>query len=349
MATYSGLLVRDNFQDTGIVPSTGDLWISPDIIPYGTSTLSGSTAVSTYPGPDIGKPVVNNANNNIYIRSKNISSAAMTGNVNLYYANSSLFLYPTTWLPVNVPVTNNAFVTTSSPVSTSIPVNGIALVQGPFTVGNIPTNAHYCFICVVNNNGIPFPIPSSFTSNGAFAVWVSNSANVCYRNIDLRAGSPASVVSYTTFGNANPISSTMIFSVVGANVPSGTTWAASCNDARLPQPFSASGTFSSSGTASTQLTVPANIAGGNPLMSMAFTFTNPGNQPFPSNTTFAISYYQVPTSTNVEEVDEDFLALEKEAALEHRIAARDASAADGFETATLILLGSVLVVPNKSS
>ena len=346
MPNYLGLLLRDNFQDTGIIPSTGDLWISPDIIPYGTSTLAPSYAASTYGGPDIGKAVVNNANNNIYVRSKNISNAAMTGNVNLYYANASLFLYPTTWLPVNLPVTNDAFVTTSSPPSTTIPVNGIALVQAPFTLGNIPTNAHYCFICVVNNNGVPFTVPSSFTSNAAFALWVRNNANVAYRNITLNAGSPASVVSYTTFGNANPISSIMIFSVVGVNVPTGTTWAASCNDARLPQPFNASGVFSSSGTASTQLTVPSNIAGGNPLMSMAFTFTNPNGQSFPSGTTFTVSYYQVPTQGHIAEVDDDFRALEREASAEHRIAARSHHSREGFETATLILLGSVVVLAN---
>jgi|GEM_PF-1200627 len=348
MATYSGLLIRDNFQDTGNVPTTGNIWTSPDIIPYGDNVLSAASAVSTYGGPDIGKPVVTNQNNNIYVRSKNISGAAMPGNVNLFYANASLFLDPNSWQPVNVPVTSNAFVTTTSPLSTTIPVNGIALVQSPFTLGGVPANAHYCFICVVNNNNVPFPVPSSFSSNSAFGIWVTNSANVAYRNIVLGTGSPANVVSFTTFGNANPIASTMIFSVVGANVPAGTTWAASCADARLSPPFSASGTFSSSGTASTQLTVPANIAGGNPLMSMAFTFTNPGGQPFPSGTMFQVSYYQVPTARAVAGVDDDFRALEAEASAEHVIAARDPQNEEGFETATLILLGSVVVLANMN-
>jgi hypothetical protein len=344
MSTYSGLLLRDNFQDSGIIPSTGDLWTSPDIIPYGSNVLSPSDAVSTYNGPDIGQPVVTNQNNNIYVRSKNITSAAMAGNANLYYADASLFLYPTTWQPVNVPVFNNAFVTTSPPLSAPIPVGEIALVQSPFTLGGIPPNAHYCFICVVNNNNVPFPVKQSFDSNAAFYLWVRGSGNVAYRNIILNIGSLANVVSYTTFGNDNPISSKMIFSVVGTNVPAGTTWAASCTDARLPQPFSASGTFSSSGTAGTQLTVPAKISGGNPLMSMAFTFTNPSGQRFPGGTSFKISYYQVPTSAGTAEVDDDFLALEAKASAEYRIAARDPQNTEGFETATLILLGSVLVL-----
>lgn len=345
MTTYSGLIIRDNFQDTGIIPSTGDRWISPDIIPYGTGVLSPSDAVSTYGGPDIGQPVVPNKNNNIYIRSKNISGAAMTGNVNLYYANSSLFLDPRTWRAVTQPVTNNAFVTTTTTPSTTIPVNGVALVQAPFTLGGVPSNAHYCFIAVVNNNGVPFTVPSSFSSNGAFFLWVANSANVGFRNIVLLAGSPGSAVAYTTFGNANPIPSTMIFSVVGTNVPSGTTWSANCADQRLSPPFSASGTFSSSGTASTQLTVPANIAGGNALMSMAFTFATASGQAFPSNTSFSISYYQVPTSANAAAPDELFVA-EAVARRQHRIAARDARSTDGFEATTLILLGSVLVYAN---
>ncbi|MCW3845688.1 hypothetical protein OF829_00435 [Sphingomonas sp. LB-2] len=306
--------------------------------------MTSATAVQTYNGPDIGQPVVNNANNNIYIRCKNISGATMTGNANLYYANSSLFLYPTSWIPVNLPVTNNNFVTTSGTVSTSLPNAMIGLVQSPFTLGGIPNNAHYCFIAVVNNNGVPTTIPPSFASNAAFALWVSSSPNVAYRNIVLNAGSPGRVVNYTTFGNANSFASQMIFSVVGTNVPANSTWSAQCSDARLPQPFNASGTFSSSGTASTQLTVPANIAGGNPLMSMAWTFATPNGQPFPTNTSFAISYYQVPTSPGaVEGLDDAFFALEAQASAEYKIASRDPEAVNGVEAATLILLGSVLV------
>lgn len=344
MATYSGLMVRDNWADTGVIPSSGDAWASPDIIPYGTASLDPSVATRSYGGPDLGKPVTNNANNNVYIRSKNISGASITGTVNLYYARSSVFLYPTTWIPVTQPAVANAFVTTTTPPSATIPDQGIALVQAPFVLGGIPANDHYCFISVVNNNGAQFPVPPGFPSNAAFGLWVSQNPNVVYRNIALNPGSTASVVSYTTFGSANPVSSTMIFSVVGTNVPTGTTWVASCNDARLPQPFNANGTFSSSGTAGTQLTVPGNITGGNSLMTMALTFTNPSGQPFPSGTNFLISYYQVPVGEDVVEVDDDFRALEVQAAKEHSVAARDGS---GFETVTLILLGSVNVFATK--
>jgi hypothetical protein len=38
--TYAGLLIRDNFQDTGSGPTTGNFWTSPDIIPYGGQVLT---------------------------------------------------------------------------------------------------------------------------------------------------------------------------------------------------------------------------------------------------------------------------------------------------------------------
>ncbi|KWB90341.1 hypothetical protein WL44_15355 [Burkholderia ubonensis] len=295
--------------------------------------------MSTYSGPDIGQPVVNNLNNNVYVRCKNLSAGAMTGNANLYYADASLFLLPNTWTPITLPQANNNFVTTSGAPSTSIPEGAVAIVQAPFTFGGVPVGPHFCFIAVVNNNNVPFPVPPSFTNNAAFATWVSNNPNVAYRNIVLNAGSNANITSYQTFGNANPIPNTFIFSMVGTNLPSGARWSAQCTDVRLPQPFLANGTFSSSGTAGTQLTVPANIGGGNPLMSMAFTFSTANGQPFPSNASVIVTYYQVPTS-NAE--SPELVEAESKAIREHHVAAMS-SGAVGFEALQLIVLGSIAV------
>ncbi|WP_394825870.1 hypothetical protein [Pendulispora albinea] len=342
MAICSGLLVRDNFADTGTVPSTGTIWTSPDIIPYGQDVLSSAQAVSTYKGPDIGRPVVNNLNNNIYVRCRNVSNHTMTGNVNLYYANSSLFLLPNTWTQLKVPTVNNAFVTASGPApSTSIPEGIIGMVQAPFNLSHVPPEHHFCFIAVVNDNNVPFPIPAKFASNAAFASWVASNPSVAWRNIVLCAGSNSNVTSYQTFGNCNPIASTFIFSMVGKNLPPGTTWQAHCADKRLPQAFSASGTFSTSGTASLQMEVPPNIGGGNPLLTMAFTYTAPGGQAFPKNAVVTVTYYQVPT---VFEQSPQLVEEEKHVVRDHVVAAPDGGDS-GFATMQLLLLGSVEVQP----
>ena len=259
MPAYSGLLVRDNFADVGQIPTTGNLWTAPDIIPYHNNVLTPEVAASTY-SRDIGLDVVSNLNNNVYTRCRNISGAAMTGTANLFYADASLFLLPATWTRIVLPGASVDLVDTATGL-TSIAANNIALTQAPFTMAGVPANAHYCFITVVNNNGIPFPVPQTFASNAEFAVWVQNNPNVAYRNIAYNRGSSSNVTSYQRFGNANPVASTMIYNMTGTGLPQNTTWQASCADSRLSAPFSATGTFSSSGTAGTSLQVPANIAG----------------------------------------------------------------------------------------
>jgi hypothetical protein len=301
MATYQGLLIRDNFQDNGINPPVGDLYTSPDIIPYQNATLDWATAASTYKGPDIGKAVIDNTNNNIYIRGWNIGSAPITATVDLYYADASLFLLPSTWTHVVLPVADNTMVNSSSgaPVTTIQP-NTMALTQAPFNLDKLANpNVHYCFIAVANNNGVETPIPASFPSNAAFSLWVQDNPGVGWRNIVRGTPSQSTSVSYQTFGNANPVQNSFIFSMQGVNLPAGTAWAANCNDQRLSKPYASSGLFSSTGGASTLIDVPANIGNstGNALMNMAFTFTAPGGQAFPSNASVVVTYYQVPTTS----------------------------------------------------
>ena len=341
--TYKGLLVRDGYDDTGQIPSPGSGWpFSPDIIPYGTGTLTSTTAVSTWSGPnDIGVPVSSGAVNNIYIRCQNISDGPMTGTVNLYFVNSSLLLTPITWQPITVPTTAGTLVSTASGASTTIPKKtdpgtGIAIVQAPFQISGVPSGAHYCFLCRVNNNGIPIPLPSSFSSNAALQQWFRQNPNISFRNIILGAGTTASTVTFHTFGNINPVTSTMIFSMEGTNLPPGTTWSAACSDSRVP--FSASGTFSSAGTAAVQLDVPPHIDGttGNRLASMGFTFTNPQGVAFPTNAKVRIRLLQSPSSPLLE-FEEELSEVHRVAPLDDRVAAD----ADGLVEATLILIGAV--------
>jgi hypothetical protein len=341
MATYSGLLIRDNFDDHGGTPTGGNIWTSPDIVPYGTDLLTGSQAISTYNGPDIGKPIVNRSSNNVFLRAMNISAQTMRGTVKLFYADASLFLLPSTWQPVIVPVAANNLASAANMSSLDIPANGIALSQAPFTLGGVPTNAHYCFIAVVNNAGLPFVVPQSFASNADFNLWVENNPNVAYRNIVLNSGSVSDVTMYSTFGNDNPVPSTMYFSMVGYRLPANTAWRAACADARLSVPFTANGFFSSAGTAATQLAIPAHIDGttGNALMSMAFTFTAPSGQAFPKEAKVIVTYYQSP--------EPSMAKVEGSALRQHLVAALDPEAASPMQLLRLIRLGSVELVLNN--
>jgi len=101
---YADLFSRDNFGDTGIIPSTGNPYQSPDIIPLQSGTLGWPQVQTSYNGPDIGLSVLNGGVNNIYVRSMNLNQqAASSGTVNLYYSKASVFLIPTSWTPISGP------------------------------------------------------------------------------------------------------------------------------------------------------------------------------------------------------------------------------------------------------
>jgi hypothetical protein len=227
--------------------------------------------------------------------------------------------------------------------STSIAAGAMALVQAPFTLPRLTNpGVHYCFIAVTNNNGVAMQIPSQFPSNAAFSLWVQDNPGVGWRNIVRGNPSASTSVSYQTFGNANPVSNSFIFSMQGVNLPVGTAWSANCTDQRLGTPFASSGLFSSTGGASTLITVPANIgnSSGNALMNMVFTFTAPNGGTFPSDALVVVTYYQVPT-TNFK------IAMERNAMRTYHITAlsSDTNRLDlQSEPQTLILVGTVKVL-----
>lgn len=335
MATYEGLLVRTAFGDTGAIPAPECYWTAPDIIPFGRDVLTYEQAVETYGGPDIGKPIVNNLNNNIYVRCKNVSNNTMRGNVNLYYANASLFLLPGTWTRLAHPNVGEPFVGRLG--STEIAEGKIAIVQAPFLLSHLQPGQHFCFIAVVNNNNIPFGIPPKFDSNADYIKWIRCNPNVAQRNIEHQNGSDANITEYLTFGNANPMASQFLIAMIGHNIPLGTRWEAMCTDKRLEGgQFHDQGTFSAEGTAALRLMVPKNVGNGTPLMTMAFTFSTPNGKPFSPSAYFDYYYYQVPTAKTQ---SEDLHEKEKDVIGRYRVPA--AIAGGGDEMQELIELGSV--------
>jgi hypothetical protein len=97
VAQYTDIYARDNFGDTGVYPSTGNPYQSPDIIPLQSGTMTVANAASTYNGPDQGRAILTPGANNIYVRVKNLRSTAQTGTAALYYSPASLLLLPSDW------------------------------------------------------------------------------------------------------------------------------------------------------------------------------------------------------------------------------------------------------------
>jgi hypothetical protein len=336
--TYNNsFLVRDNLSDIGN-NSQSPYWISPDIICYGTNVLSVNNAAQQY-STDMNQAFVNGQANNFYIRAKNITASSATGTVMLWYSPNSLFLTPQSWTPINFPTTTATFFDINN--SGTILQGEVCLTTTPFTFSGVSAGGHFCLIAVASTNGIPFPVPASFPSNAAMALWVQSNPNVSQRNLDFPAA-PANIVTLSSLlGNTNSSAAAFMIAVTplgnGNDYPIGTTVSAIITDSRLPggQYLPPSQSWSASGVSFIGLTVPANVDGspGNPLMGLSVTITLPNGSTFTGTKQIAVTYYQIPSSELTDELGDMELAATKKYLLP------SAKKAGTVETASLIELG----------
>ena len=303
MTIYDDLYVRDNFGDTGVVPSSGNPYQSPDIIPYQNAVLTWDYANSTYSGPDIGKAIINGGVNNIFVRAKNLNgSVAGSGTVELYYSKASVFLLTNKWTQVQSAGGDKSLPFVNGSGSTSISPGGIALSNPSFYLTGLPpvSGTHYCLIAVVQTTAHPVTIPKSFTSNAAFALWVQNNPAVGWRNISYAPNTKTEVSRIFGFGNVNKSPAYFTFIIVGRGFVTGTKINCQCTDQNCP--------------VNVDLSLPKPDTQGNQIVTfttsvpsgfwgdMVITATSPSG-PFPPDATLTMSYYQVPNmSDNLEKV-----------------------------------------------
>jgi hypothetical protein len=335
-ALLSTFLIRDNLSDTG-GQSSSPFWISPDIICYQQNTLTVATAVSDY-GTDLNEPFTNGEANNFYIRAVNISTNSATGYVSLYAVPVSLLLTPQSWqlAEISTPASTENFYDSSN--SATIAPNEICLTTTPFTYQGVPGGGHFCMIAIASGaNGMPFPIPASFSSNAAQALWVETNPSVSQRNLSFQAftGSQATLV--VSLGNNNSTAGSFIVTVTqsgAGSYPSGTTIAATITDSRAP--FNTTQNWSSGGV-SFLIGIPANINGssGNSLISLSITITLPTTSSFSGTAPVSIGYYQVPSQS--------FDAEEQLVIRGHKIPSVTKLATT--EISQLILLGTCNFIP----
>jgi hypothetical protein len=290
---YDDVLVRDNFDDAGTIPTLGGVCQSPDIIPYGTGTLDLTKATSTYGGPDIGQNVlVMPGTNNIYIRGRNLRSGTETATVALYYADPSLFLLPQQWKKNQVTAADStANVNLVGPSGTTLNAGDICLTQEAFYLKNLP-GRHHCFIAVVKTPNTTVTIPDKFASSSHFVQWVQNNPAVAWRNIDVEPNTVTQILKTYQFGNPENVSNQFFFNIVGRNVPQGTTVSVQCTDSNctfsqtltMPAPYK--GNISVTGF---DQTVPANFQS-----AITVTATPPAGQKFPAKSSLSVNYLLIP-------------------------------------------------------
>ncbi|MEO6700314.1 MAG: hypothetical protein ABI140_16550 [Jatrophihabitantaceae bacterium] len=218
---YGDLFIRDNFDDTGTVPVLNpNVSCSPDIIPYGSQTLTADQLVASYDGPAYLGAIDLFNSNNIYVRAKNLYPGATTGQIQLYWAPGNLLVQPSQWRN-NMIVNNNTFPYAAlSATSTDQVVPG----DQPFNfVASKDSGAHFCFVATVTTPHTPDPIPATdFTSWDGFVDWVAQNPSVAWHNVDVVSSLPAQgYLASLAFENPDNADQMYAFQCTYSNLPAG--------------------------------------------------------------------------------------------------------------------------------
>jgi hypothetical protein len=218
MTTYNDLFFRTNFSDSGQLPSPPPAYTSPDIIPSGLTPNSDPAGFFTNNyGSDPGQALINNANNYVYLRTKDLAPKAQQGSVSLYYAPASLLLYPSQWA-------NNALRTSDNADHVIVSASGqnaIAVANNPFIFNppSLSPGDHFCLISRVVTEEHPNPIPPT-GSVSSLTEFVINNPGFGWRNVSVTSvGSPTfnTPVKYSQGDESGP----MLFVLTCSNVPDG--------------------------------------------------------------------------------------------------------------------------------
>ncbi len=176
--------LRDALGDTGAVPSTGNVSVSPDVIVQGTTVADPNASFGEGSGTEnndtLGTVVEHGQDNYIYVRMRNCGlGAAPASRATVYWSEVSTLVTPNMWHLIG----------TTAPVD--VPV-GNTLVVSPELVwhkADLPVAGdHACFVAILNQASDPAPpIPAagpSFDWN-AFVNLVRAQNNVTWRNFNV--------------------------------------------------------------------------------------------------------------------------------------------------------------------
>ena len=180
--------MRDFVGDTGAVPSTGAISVSPDIIVTKTAVADPTAAFGEGSGTEnsntLGSTVEMGQDNYIYVRVKNRGGSAANGvTATVYWSEVASLVTPNMWhligtsAPINVPVGDTIAVTNA--------------VTWPS--GSIPGEGHYCFVGLLNHpqdGAPPIPSPANFDWDD-FTNFIRNYNNVTWRNFNVENVDPS--------------------------------------------------------------------------------------------------------------------------------------------------------------
>ena len=290
MPVYNDIYARDALDDIGNIPYAGrTAYYSPDIIPQQQTQQPLAWFTNTWSqGP--GLNVISGVNNYVYVRGKNLATAASSGTVYLYCTPTSLLVNVSSW-------SNNPVSTGMGPSATLVNINNnTQIAAGAICVGNTPfllnqialPGFNYCLVTRVVTPNNPNPIPVSFSNSSQFVNWVVDNPNVAWRNITIVPSTNNAISQSQNYENLDSTSETYWFVAQGMNFPN--------QSQVIIESVTAGNTFRITGyfgpppgpqSVLTQQTVPATFRG-----VVAVTVIPPTGQTIPSGATIQIQYYR---------------------------------------------------------
>jgi hypothetical protein len=177
MNKYDDVFIRDDINDQGFIPSKFGGSKSPDIIvrttPVAADKVQTMFGAATYGQEGLGQNLEKGQYNYIYVRAKNLYSAATTATCNLYYAPNNTFNHPEVWR-------NNLAGTADLG---SIPAGGVLAAAQPIQWLPPDGISNFCLIGQIVTSRHPNTIPSSFDGLNGWYGWASNNPAVAYHNL----------------------------------------------------------------------------------------------------------------------------------------------------------------------
>jgi thermolysin len=180
------IYVRDSLTDTGVVPSVGTLYLSPDVITRNDLVASPETEFADLTNGDLGEPVERGQDNFVYIRLQNRGAEAGDVEVKVYWTDPGSFASPASWKPIG------------SALASAVQPGGLR-VAGPITwkENDLPPEGHFCMVVELDDPLDPAPDKSLITTGEQYAQYISESNNFAWRNIMVQDAIPGGAIDYT--------------------------------------------------------------------------------------------------------------------------------------------------------
>jgi len=180
---------RDSVGDTGVVPSTGSISASPDVIVVTSAVADPNASFGEGSGTEnsntLGFEAESGQDNFVYVRMLNRGANDATSvTATVYWSEVATLVTPDMWNLIG----------TTAPVD--VPQGDTIAVAGPLTwpQADIPATGHYCFVAIashVQDPAPPIPTAGPGFDWSAFQDLIRNQNNVTWRNFNVVDEIPA--------------------------------------------------------------------------------------------------------------------------------------------------------------